>query len=217
MPFIFLLLSLHPLTATTPKTMNSNVQPTHNRNPPSHGPNRVPRDSNRSASVVLLTNHRRMGGTKAYTTNLAITRSQHPPPGTHSLSRVAPFQTRMSAWDVVLRMLLHSHSCSPNRSPNLRYIRRRNPCNRHHNPSPRRHTCNHIQHRTTRGHRTIINSHQPNPTLGRCLLRRNLQDNLRASNNPKSKCSRSFTANSSHNCTMLSRGYPFKHNRRRRA
>ena len=217
MCFTFLSLSLHPLTATTPKTMNSNAQPTHNRNPPSHGPNRVHRDSNRSASVVRLTNHRRMDGTKAYTTNLAITLSQRPPPGMHSLSRVAPSQTRMSAWGAVPHMLLHSRSCSPNRSPNLMYILHRNRCSRHHNPSPRRHTCNHIQHRTTNGIRTINNSRQQNPTLGRRLLRFNQRDNLRASNNPKSKCSRSLTVNLSHNCTMLSRGYPSKHNLRRRA
>jgi hypothetical protein len=146
---VFLSSSLHPLTDNNDfrKTMNSNVQPTHNLNPRSHGPNRAHRGNNHSASVYLPTNHKDMGGTQAYTISPATTHSQRPQPGTRSLSRVAPFQIHTLAWDVVPHMLLHSHRCNLNLS---RYRLRRSRRNRPRNRSPSRHMCNHIQHRTTR-------------------------------------------------------------------
>ena len=198
------------------KTTNSNVHLMHNRNLPSRGPNRVHRDSNHLASVDRPTNRKDMGGIQAYTINPAITHSQRPPPATRRPNRVLPFQIRASTWDVVPHMLLHSHRYIPS----LRYkLRRNQQCNRPRNRSPRRHTCNHIQHRTARGTRTILSNSCPsrlNPSLDLRLLRHNLRrDNLlRANNNPKSNTNRRFTHNSSHNCTMLSRSYPYKHNLR---
>ncbi|KAH9004545.1 hypothetical protein EDB86DRAFT_2883929 [Lactarius hatsudake] len=72
--------------------------------------------------------------------------------------------TRVSTWDAILHMELHSRSRSPNHSPNIRYKLSHSQYNRPRNRSPRRHTFNHIQHQTARS-RTISNSlpRQPEP------------------------------------------------------
>jgi hypothetical protein len=152
-----------------------------------------------------------MGGTKAYTINPAITRSHRPQPGTRSLSRVAPFQIprvslgRSSSYGAPQPQLPQPQPQVQTPSQPVQQAPQPQPQTAYVQPYPAPDNQASYYHQQPPQQTEPLSRPAPTqtqPTTGQ----------PQGQQQPQVQLHRNFTLNSSHNCTMLSRRYPFKHN-----